>query len=65
MFGGWYLTAVNWETGLPVWDRLIGRGTGSMIDALSSVTAPVVLGPNRAAYVGIRTGVVMAKDQPL
>jgi hypothetical protein len=61
-FGGWYLTAVSWETGLPVWDRLIGRGTGSMIDALSSVTAPVVLGPNAAAYVGIRTGVIMAKD---
>jgi hypothetical protein len=53
---------VSWETGLPVWDRLIGRGTGSMIDALSSVTAPVVLGPNAAAYVGIRTGVIMAKD---
>ena len=65
VFGGWYLTAVSWETGLPVWDRLIGRGTGSMIDALSSVTAPVVLGPNGAAYVGIRTGVVMAKDEPL
>ena len=25
VFGGWYLTAVNWETGLPVWDRLIGK----------------------------------------
>ncbi len=63
LFGGWYLTAVDWETGMPLWDRLIGRGTGSMIDTLSSVTAPVVLGPNGAAYVGIRTGVVMAKDQ--
>jgi hypothetical protein len=61
-FGGWYLSAVDWETGLPLWDRLIGRGTGSMIDTLSSVTAPVVLGPNGAAYVGIRTGVIMAKD---
>lgn len=61
-FGGWYLTAVNWETGESLWDRLIGRGTGSMIDTLSSVTAPVVLGPNGAAYAGIRTGVIMARD---
>ena len=62
LFGGWYLSAVDWESGLPLWDRLIGRGTGSMIDTLSSVTAPVVLGPNGAAYAGIRTGVIMAKD---
>ena len=62
LFGGWYLSAVDWETGEPLWDRLIGRGTGSMIDTLSSVTAPVVLGPNGAAYAGIRTGVIMAKD---
>ena len=63
-FGGWYLSAVDWETGEPLWDRLIGRGTGSMIDTLSSVTAPIVLGPNGAAYAGIRTGVIMAKDAP-
>jgi hypothetical protein len=61
-FGGWYLSAVDWETGESLWDRLIGRGTGSMIDTLSSVTAPIVLGPNGAAYAGIRTGVIMAKD---
>lgn len=64
-FGGWYLSAVNWETGESLWDRLIGRGTGSMIDTLSSVTAPVVLGPNGAAYAGIRTGVIMARDEVL
>ena len=63
-FGGWYLSAVDWETGESLWDRLIGRGTGSMIDTLSSVTAPIVLGPNGAAYAGIRTGVIMAKDAP-
>lgn len=63
LFGGWYLTAVNWETGQEIWSRLIGAGTGTIIDPLSSVTAPVVLGPNGAAYVGIRTGVVMAKDE--
>jgi hypothetical protein len=62
-FGGWYLTAVDFETGAVLWDRLISPGTGSVIDPLSSVTAPVVLGPNGAAYVGIRTGVVMAKDR--
>lgn len=62
-FGGWYLSAVDWDTGESLWDRLIGRGTGSMIDTLSSVTAPIVLGPNGAAYAGIRTGVIMAKDE--
>ncbi len=62
-FGGWYLTAVDFVTGKELWDRLISPGTGTIIDPLSSVTAPVVLGPNGAAYVGIRTGVVMAKDR--
>jgi hypothetical protein len=61
-FGGWYLTAVDFDTGEELWDRLVSPGTGTIIDPLSSVTAPVVLGPNGAAYVGIRTGVVMAKD---
>jgi hypothetical protein len=62
-FGGWYLTAVDFDTGGEIWDRLISPGAGTIIDPLSSVTAPVVLGPNGAAYVGIRTGIVMAKDQ--
>ncbi len=61
-FGGWYLTAVDWDTGEELWDRLIGAGTGTIIDPLSSVTAPVVLGPDGGAYVGIRTGVVLARD---
>jgi hypothetical protein len=61
-FGGWYLTAVDWDSGEEIWHRLIGAGTGTIIDPLSSVTAPVVLGPDGGAYVGIRTGVVMAKD---
>ena len=62
-FGGWYLTAVDFDSGEELWDRLISPGTGTIIDPLSSVTAPVVLGQNGAAYVGIRTGVVMAKDE--
>ena len=57
------LTAVDFENGEELWDRLISPGTGTIIAPLSSVTAPVVLGPNGAAYVGIRTGVVMAKDR--
>lgn len=61
--GGWYLTALDFETGEEVWDRLIGKGSGGFWDKYSSVTAPVVIGPNGAAYVGIRTGVVMLKDQ--
>ncbi|WP_419535031.1 hypothetical protein [Endozoicomonas sp.] len=61
--GGWYLTAVDFDTGEEKFDRLIGTGSGGITDTLSSVTAPVVLGPNGAAYVGIRTGVVAAVDQ--
>ncbi|MGI9278068.1 MAG: hypothetical protein ACR2PX_00300 [Endozoicomonas sp.] len=61
--GGWYLTALDFATGEEKFDRLIGTGTGGMLDTLSSVTAPVVLGPNGAAYVGIRTGVVAAVDK--
>jgi len=61
--GGWYMTALDYQTGEEVWDRLIGPGSGGITDKYSSVTAPVVLGPNGAAYVGIRTGIVMAKDQ--
>lgn len=62
LLGGWYLTALDFETGEEVFDRLIGRGTGTIIDPLSSVTAPIVLGPNGAAYAGIRTGIIMSKD---
>jgi len=60
--GGWYLTAMDFETGEQLWDRLIGKGNGGFWDKYSSVTAPVVLGPNGAAYVGIRTGIIYAKD---
>lgn len=61
-FGGWYLTALNFSTGEELWSQLISPGTGKIIDPLTSVTAPVVLGENGAAYVGIRTGIVMAID---
>ena len=60
--GGWYLTALDYKTGEELFDRLIGPGSGGLSDKYSSVTAPVVLGPDGAAYVGIRTGIVMAKD---
>ena len=62
--GGWYLTAVDFDTGEKLFDRLIGKGSGGITDTLSSLSAPVVLGPNGAAYVGVRTGVIYAKDQP-
>lgn len=62
--GGWYLTALDFESGEKVFDRLIGKGSGGITDALSSFTAPVVLGPNGGAYVGIRTGLVYARDEP-
>lgn len=62
--GGWYLTAVDFETGEDVFDRLVGAGSGGLLDRYGSVTAPVVLGPNEAAYVGIRTGIIRAADAP-
>jgi hypothetical protein len=46
-FGGWYLTAVDFDTGEELWDRLISPGTGTIIDPLSSVTAPVRAGSER------------------
>lgn len=61
--GGWYLTAMDFDTGEQLWDRLIGTGSGGFWDKYSSVTAPVVIGPDNAAYVGIRTGVLRIKDQ--
>lgn len=61
-WGGWYLTALDFNTGEQKWDRLIGKGKGGFWDKYSSVTAPVVIGPNGAAYAGIRTGVIMARD---
>lgn len=60
--GGWYLTALDFETGEQLWDRLIGIGNGGFWDKYSSVTAPIVIGPDNAAYVGIRTGVLRIKD---
>ena len=60
---GWYLTAMDFETGEELWDRLVGVGNGGFWDKYSSVTAPVVIGPNGAAYVGIRTGLISIKDQ--
>jgi len=62
--GGWYLTAMDYDTGEQLWDRLIGIGSGGFWDKYSSVTAPVVLGPNGTAYVGIRTGIISVRDQP-
>ena len=34
-FGGWYLTAMDFNTGEELFERLIGAGTGTMIDTLS------------------------------
>ena len=56
------MTALDFETGAELWDRLVGKGSGGFWDKYSSVTAPVVIGPNGAAYVGIRTGVISVKD---
>jgi len=53
---------LDFNSGEKLFDRLIGKGSGGVTDSLSSFTAPVVLGPNGGAYVGIRTGVIFARD---
>lgn len=62
--GGWYLTALDFKTGEELFSRLIGKGLGGNKDVLSGVSSPVVLGPNGAAYLGVRTGLVYVKDKP-
>jgi hypothetical protein len=49
----WYLTALDFRTGRTVYRRLAGSGFG-----FNNNYAPVTLGPDGAAYVGVLGGVV-------
>jgi len=54
----WYLTALDFHTGRTVWKRLSGRGLG-----FNNNYAPVTLGPDGTAYVGVLGGLVALRDR--
>jgi hypothetical protein len=54
---GWYLTAVDFATGKTLWKALAGEGLG-----YNNNYAPVTLGPDGAAYVGVLGGLVRLAD---
>ncbi|MEV5981061.1 hypothetical protein [Streptomyces sp. NPDC052114] len=55
----WYLTAVDFRTGETKWKRLAGTGI-----AYDNNWAPVTLGPDGTAYVGVFNGLVAVRDTP-
>jgi len=54
---GWYLTAIDFRTGETVFKQLAGTGLG-----YNNNYAPVTLGPDGAAYVGVLGGLVRLSD---
>jgi hypothetical protein len=54
----WYLTALDFRTGRTVWKRLAGKGLG-----FNNNYAPVTLGPDGTAYVGVLGGLVALRDR--
>jgi hypothetical protein len=53
----WYLTALSFRSGRTAWKRLSGTGLGH-----NNNYAPVTLGPDGAAYVGVLGGLVRLED---
>jgi hypothetical protein len=53
----WYLTAISFRTGKTVYERLAGTGLG-----FNSNYAPVSVGPEGTAYVGVLGGLVLLRD---
>jgi len=53
----WYLTAISFRTGKTVYERLAGTGLG-----FNSNYAPVSIGPDGTAYVGVLGGLVLLRD---
>ncbi|MEV3988303.1 hypothetical protein AB0J57_05290 [Streptomyces sp. NPDC049837] len=53
----WYLTALDFHTGEERWRRL--TGTGALYD---NNWAPITLGPDGTAYVGVFNGLVAVRD---
>jgi hypothetical protein len=54
---GWYLTALDFATGKTLWRALAGEGLG-----FNNNYAPVTLGPDGAAYIGVLGGLVRLAD---
>jgi hypothetical protein len=55
----WYFTALDFRTGRTVFSRLAGTGLG-----FNNNYAPVTLGPDGTAYIGVLGGLVALRDQP-
>jgi hypothetical protein len=53
----WYLTALSFRSGKTVYERLAGTGLG-----FNSNYAPVSVGPDGTAYVGVLGGLVLLRD---
>ncbi|MFC0844842.1 hypothetical protein ACFH04_14145 [Streptomyces noboritoensis] len=54
----WYLIAVDFRTGAVRWKRLTGTGP-----AYDNNWAPVTIGPDGTAYVGVFNGIVAVRDR--
>jgi hypothetical protein len=54
----WYLTAVDFRTGRTAWKRNTGTGLG-----FNNNYAPVTIGPDGTAYVGVIGGIVAVRDR--
>ncbi|GAA3088889.1 hypothetical protein GCM10017562_69220 [Streptomyces roseofulvus] len=53
----WYLTAVDFRTGARVYSRFTGTGLG-----YDNNWAPITLGPDGTAYIGVFNGIVAVRD---
>jgi len=54
----WFLTALDFRTGKTVWERLTGEGIG-----FNNNYAPVTIGPDGTAYVGVLGGLLLVRDK--
>jgi hypothetical protein len=53
----WYLTAIDFRSGETIYKRLAGRGLG-----FNNNYAPISIGPDGTAYVGVLGGLVALRD---
>jgi outer membrane protein assembly factor BamB len=53
----WYFTAIDFRTGATIFQRLTGAGLG-----YNNNYAPVTIGPDGSAYVGVLGGLVALRD---
>ena len=54
----WYLTALDFQSGRTIYKRLGGEGLGH-----NNNYAPVTLGPDGTAYVGVLGGLIALRDR--